>query len=221
MEKGFKMMKLLFKIFILASLCVSPIASADSPKTLVRIIDGKPSPALAKSWTKIKSGEIEFVIDTSAELVSGKALTSGAVKESVEKKLKISHGVKVTPTTPDRVTIVFTGEEKVFFSNLAEVKIRAQSTDVADASGSDGGIRARRPGIILAEGEIRGFVLKVKKAHYVFRIIESNSPDFKVGDTINMKFDESLSIKKNTNLYFVPQKKDNGIWTAKEGSVSR
>ena len=216
------MIKSLFKIlFVTGFFITSAAASADTPKTLVQLVDGKPTPALAKSWTKVKSGEMEFVIDTSAELMSGKALTGGAVKESLEKKLKDSHGVKVTPTTPDKVTIIFTGEEKEFFSKLAEVKIRAQSSDVADSNGSDGGIRARPPGITLADGEVRGFILKVAKEHYVFRIIETNSKEFKVGDTIDMKFDKSLPIKKNLNLYFVPQKNDDGFWTATEGTLTR
>lgn len=216
------MMKSLFKVLFVTGLFVtSASAPAETPKTLVQLIDGKPTPALAKSWSKVKNGEMEFVIDTSAELMSGKALTGGAVKESLEKKLKTSHGVKVTPTSPEKVTIVFAGEEKEFFSKLAEVKIRAQSTDVADSSGSDGGIRARRPGIILAEGEVRGFILKVAKEHYVFRIIETNSKELKVGDTIDMKFESGLPIKKNLNLYFLPQKNDDGFWTAKEGTLTR
>jgi len=222
MEKGFKMIKSLYKIIAVSVFFLpSAVVFADTPRTMVQIVDEKPAPALAKSWTKIKNGEMEFVIDTSAELMSGKALTGGAVKESLEKKLKDSHGVKVTPTTPDRVVINFTGNEKDFFSKLAEVRIRAQSTDVADSSGSDGGIRARPPGIILAEGEVRGFILKVAKEHYVFRIIETNASEFKVGDTIDMKFAKSLQIKKNLNLYFVPQKNDDGFWTAKEGTLSR
>jgi hypothetical protein len=222
MDEGFKMMKSLFKIFFVAGLFVNSVAfSADTPKTLVQLVDGKPSPALAKSWTKVKNGEMEFVIDTSAELMSGKALTGAAVKESLEKKLKTSHGVKVTPTSPDKVTIIFNGEEKEFFAKLAEVKIRAQSSDVADSSGSDGGIRARPPGIILADGEVRGFILKVAKEHYVFRIIETNSKEFKIGDTIDMKFEKDLPIKKNLNLYFVPEKKEDGFWSPKEGTLTR
>jgi hypothetical protein len=216
------MMTSFFKgILVLGLFFMSSITLADTPKTLIQLVSGKPVPALAKSWKTIKKGEIEFIIDTSAELMSGKALTGAAVKESVEKKLKESHGVKVTPTTPEKVTIIFSGEEKEFLSKLAEVKIRAQSSDVADTSGSDGWIRARPPGIILAEGEVRGFILKVAKEHYVFRIIETNSSEFKVGDSLEMKFDKNLPIKKNLNLYFVPQKNDDGFWTAKEGTLTR
>ncbi len=216
------MMTSFFKVILVSGLfLMSSLAWSETPKTLIQLVSGKPTPALAKSWKTIKKGEMEFVIDTSAELMSGKALTGAAVKESLEKKLKDSHGVKVTPTTPEKVTINFSGAEKEFFSKLAEVKIRAQSTDVADASGSDGGIRARPPGIILAEGEVRGFILKVAKEHYVFRIIETNSSEFKVGDSLEMKFDKNLPIKKNLNLYFVPQKNDDGFWTAKEGTLTR
>lgn len=216
------MIKSLFKVLCVSGLFLtSTLSSADTPKTLIQLVDGKPTPALATSWTKVKDGEMEFVIDTSAELMSGKALTGGAVKESVEKRLKVSHGVKVTPTTPEKVTINFTGEEKAFFAKLAEVKIRAQSSDVADSSGSDGGIRARPAGMKLSDGEVRGFVLKVAKEHYVFRITESKAADFKAGDTIDMKFDESLSIKKNLNLYFTPQKNDDGFWTPKVGTLLR
>jgi hypothetical protein len=55
----------------------------------------------------------------------------------------------------------------------------------------------------------------------VFRIIETNSSEFKVGDSLEMKFDKNLPIKKNLNLYFVPQKNDDGFWTAKEGTLTR
>jgi hypothetical protein len=155
MEKGFKMIKFLLKVLFVTGLFnASAAASAETPKTLVQLVGGKPTPALAKSWTKVKNGEMEFVIDTSAELMSGKALTGGAVKESLEKKLKTSHGVKVTPTTPEKVTIIFTGEEKEFFLKLAEVKIRAQSSDIADSSGSDGGIRARLQVLSTGEGVV-------------------------------------------------------------------
>ena len=163
----------------------------------------------------------QYIVLAKKPLPNAMETYSKCMKESLEKKLKTSHGVKVTPTSPDKVTIIFNGEEKEFFAKLAEVKIRAQSSDVADSSGSDGGIRARPPGIILADGEVRGFILKVAKEHYVFRIIETNSKEFKIGDTIDMKFEKDLPIKKNLNLYFVPEKKEDGFWSPKEGTLTR
>lgn len=194
---------------------------AEPGKTLIELTNDQPVAALAKSWKKLKAGEFEFVIDTSAELMGGKALTTGAVKESLEKKLSTTLGLSVTPIGPDTVVIRFTGQDKEFLSQLAQVKIRAQSSDVADGSGSDGGIRARPPNIVLADGEIRGFVLKVKKDHVVFRVIESKSTEFKVGDSLDMQFNKELPIKKNLDLYFIPEKAENGFWQAKEGTLSR
>ena len=88
-------------------------------------------------------------------------------------------------------------------------------------SASDGGIRARPPNIILADGEIRGFILKLHKNHSVFRVIESKSPEFKVGDSLDMKFQKDVPVKKNMNLYFVPEKGMDGFWFPKAGTLTK
>lgn len=211
-------------VLLIAALYVltgSSGAMAVPAKTLIEMTDGKPVAALAKSWKKVKDGEFVFVIDTSAELMNGKALTIGAIKESLEKKLSASLGLSVTPSAPDAVVIKFKGDEKEFLNQLSQVKIRAQSTDIVDSSGSDGGIRARPPNIILSNGEIRGFVLKVKKDHIVFRVIETKAQEFKVGDSIDMRFNKEVPIKKNLDLYFVPEKDESGFWKPKDGTLSR
>jgi hypothetical protein len=208
---------------LLPGLLKAPEARASAPRTLIELSDGAPKPALAKSWTKIKDGEYEFVLDTSAELMNGKALTTAAVKATLEKKLGKSNGVTVKETSADKVTITYTGAEADFLKQLSEVKIRATSTDVAaDSGGSDGGIRARPPGVELADGEIKGFVLKVQKVqgHYVFKIVESKFADLKVGDAIDLKI-TGVKLRKNHDLYFQPEKDADGIWTAKEGTLTR
>lgn len=208
---------------VLPGLLKAPEALASSPRTLIEMADGTPKSALAKSWSKIKDGEYEFVLDTSAELMNGKALTTAAVKATLEKKLGTSHGVVVKEIAADKVTITYTGPEADFLKQLSEVKIRATSSDVAaDSGGSDGGIRARPPGVQLADGEIKGFVLRVQKVqgHYVFKIVESKFPDLKAGDAIDLKI-SSVKLRKNHDLYFMPEKDSDGIWTAKEGTLTR
>lgn len=199
----------------------APEALASSPRTLIELADGAPKPALAKSWTKLKDGEYEFILDTAAELTNGKALTTGAVKASLENKMKSTHGVTVKEVAADKVVVTYSSSEQDFLKQIAEVKIRATSTDVAaDTGGSDGGIRARPPGITLADGEIKGFVLKVMKGHYVFKIVESKAADLKVGDAIDFKA-PNVKLRKNHDLYFMPEKDSEGFWTAKEGTLTR
>lgn len=207
-------------VFLAVPMLASRLALANDIKTLVVKKEASFEPGLAKSWTKVKDGEFEFVLDTSAELIGGKALTTGAVKESLEKALAESDGVAVESKSPEVVSVKYSGAEADFFNKLAETKIRAQS-DVADTSDTDGGIRARPAGIVLQLGEVKGFVKKMRKNKPVsFKITESKLEGLKQGDEIEVNFG-AVKVKKNMDLYFTPVKAADGTWTVKDGIVSR
>jgi hypothetical protein len=205
--------------FLLATFVYSPLALG-AAKTLIELKDGKPVAGLAKSWKKVKDGEYEFALDTSVELTGGKALTAGAVKSSLESKLGTSHGVKVTAKGSDSVTVTYTCEEPKFLEQMSKTRIRAQSTEIALESSSEGGIRARKAGVALADGEVKGFVSKVNKDHLMMKVGESKFADIKKGDTIKVK-GEIKGIKKNENVFFKPEAKTGDMWTPVAGTLEK
>ncbi len=205
--------------FVLAMFVYSPLALG-AAKTLIELKDGKPVAGLAKSWKKVKDGEYEFALDTSVELTGGKALTAGAVKSSLESKLGTSHGVKVTAKGADSVTVTYTCEEPKFLDQMSKTRIRAQSTEIALESSSEGGIRARKPGAPLAEGEVKGFVSKVNKDHLVVKIGETKFAGLKKDESIKVK-GVFKGIKKNENVFFKPEAKTGDMWTPVAGSLEK
>jgi hypothetical protein len=207
-------------LFLLATFVYSPFALGAAAKTLIELKDGKPVAGLAKSWKKVKDGEYEFTLDTSVELTGGKALTAGAVKSSLESKLATSHGVKVNAKGSDAVTVTYTCEEPKFLEQMSKTRIRAQSTEIALESSSEGGIRARKAGAVLADGEVKGFVSKVEKDHLVIKVGESKFNDIKKGDSIKVK-GAVKGIKKNENVFFKPEAKAGDMWTPVAGTLEK
>lgn len=213
--------------FLIPALFQAPGALAASPRTLIELVDGVAKPGLAKSWQKVKDGEYEFTLDTAAELIGGKALTVGAVKSSVESKLAATHGVTVKETAADKVLISYDvkkASEQEFLKQVSAARIRAQSTDIAaDSGGSDGGIRARKPNVILSAGQIRGFVLKLTKNQefVTFKLIESKIDTMKAEDVIDLQLPTGIVVRKNDHLVFLPEKNALGFWQPKADSLER
>lgn len=207
-------------VLLFASFVFSSAAFANKAKTLIEMNSGKPTAGLAKSWKKLKDGEYEFTLDTAAELTGGKALTAGAVKSSLESKLASSHGVKVTPKGSDKVTVVYTSDEAKFLDQMSKTRIRAQSTEIALESSSEGGIRARKAGDVLKNGEVKGFVMKVAKDHVQVKIIESKHKDLKADTVIKVK-SSAEGIKKNNNVYFAPEKKTGEMWSTVGNKIEK
>lgn len=211
--------KILSVLFLFATLSYSSTIFA-AAKTLIEMKDGKAVAGLAKSWKKVKNGEYEFVLDTSVELTGGKALTAGAVKSSLETKLGASHGVKVTAKGAGSVSIVYTCEEPKFLEQLGKTKIRAVSTEIAMESSSEGGIRARKAGDVLQEGEVKGFVMKVKKDHIVVKVIETKFDKVKKDESIKVK-GAVKGLKKNESVFFKVEKKEGDFWIPAAGSLEK
>lgn len=211
--------KILSALFLFATLSYTSAAFA-AAKTLIEMKDGKPVAGLAKSWKKVKDGEYEFVLDTSVELTGGKALTAGAVKSSLETKLGSSHGVKVTAKGSDSVSIAYSCEEPKFLEQISKTKIRAVSTEIAMESSSEGGIRARKAGDVLKDGEVKGFVMKVKKDHIVVKVVESKFDKLKKDESIMVK-GAVKGVKKNDNVFFKVEKKEGEFWIPAAGSLEK
>jgi hypothetical protein len=207
-------------LFLFATFIYSPVSFGAAAKTLIEMTGGKPVAGLAKSWKKVKDGEYEFVLDTSAELTGGKALTAGAVKTSLEAKLSSSHGVKVTAKGSDKVTVTYTSDEAKFLEQMSKTKIRAQSTEIALESSSEGGIRARKAGDVLKAGEVKGFVVKVQKDHIVVKVVETLFDKVKKDESIKVK-GAIKGLKKNQNVFFKPEKKDGDFWVPVAGSLEK
>lgn len=212
-------MKLFSAIFLFAAFVYSPAAFGKA-KTLIELKGGKPEAGLAKAWKKVKDGEYEFTLDTSAELTGGKALTAGAVKSSLEAKLASSHGVKVAAKGSDKVSVSYTCDETKFLEQMSKTKIRAQSTEIALEPSSEGGIRARKKGDALTEGEVKGFITKVKKDHIEVKVVETMNADVKKDATVKVKGNVK-GLKKNNNVYFKPEKKDGEAWVPAGNKIEK
>lgn len=211
--------KALSAVFMFAAFVYSPAAFGKA-KTLIELNGGKPSAGLATAWKKVKDGEYEFTLDTSAELTGGKALTAGAVKSSLEAKLASSHGVKVSAKGSDKVAVTYTCDEAKFLEQMSKTKIRAQSTEIALESSSEGGIRARKKGDALKDGEVKGFITKAKADHIEVKVVESKNAEFAKDATVKVKGNVK-GLKKNNNVYFMPEKKDGDAWVPAGNKIEK
>ena len=189
-------------------------------KTLVTVEGGKPKPALAKSWKKVKNGEFEFVLDTAAELKPGTKLTPILVKESLESKLGTAMGVKVTPKGGDKVVVSYSGDEAKFLEQVGKAKIRAgKDVELAlEGSVSEGSIRAKQADRPPSPGEVKALVTKVEGGMITAVVNASQEPKVAAGKKIKLK-GEIKGLKKNDTIFFVPASQEGDFWIPAPNSL--
>ena len=190
-----------------------------APRTLIELKNGKPTPGLAKSWTKVKVGQYNFVLDQTKEIKKGVTVTPAAVKSTLEAKLGTTFGVKVSPKGKGEVTVNYKGDEQKFLTKLSRTKIRAKkSVNLAlESSVSDGGIRAKTADRPPKEGEVKGIVVRIKGDMITVKITDSKNEKLTAGSTAVI---EGVKDKKlNEKVYFKPTKKVALVWAFEKGSL--
>lgn len=213
-------MKFMTSMFVALAFLFGEAALA-APKTLIELKGDAPSAGLAKSWKKVKDGEYEFELDTSAEIKKGQTLTPAAVKESLETKLGASDGVKVTEKGASTVSVTYTGDEKTFLQKVSKTKIRGKGGDselAMEDSVSEGGIRAKPEDRAPVEGEVKANILKIGKDQITGTVVDSKAKGVKANSTVKVK-GSLKGAKKGELFYFIPEKDNKGVWTAKAGSL--
>lgn len=207
-----KLMTVVTAMFFFAS-----VASA-AAKTLIEMPG--PKAGLAKSWKKVKDGEYEFTLDTSAELKKGVTVSPDAVKSSLESKLGGTHGVKVTAKGKDGVSVTYTGKEADFLDQVSKTKIREKSVELAlESSVSEGGIRAKTADRPANAGEVKAIVLKSEKGVVTVKVNDSKFDKVKTGSVVKLK--DGGTYKANDWIFFQPEKDEKGVWSPKAGSVTQ
>lgn len=203
-------------VTLCAAMVVAQVAHA-APKTLIEMAGGKPKAGLAKSWTKVKAGEYEFVLDTSQELKKGTPVSAAAVKGSLESKMGTTHGVKVADKGGGKISVTYTGDENKFLDEVSKTKIREKSVEIAmESSVSEGGIRANPGNRPPEKDEVKGSIMKVDGSVVTVKVNESKSDKVKAG-TAKVKTDMK-GLKTNQVVFFIPEKDEGGVWTPKAGS---
>lgn len=188
-------------------------------KTLIEMDAGKPKAGIAKSWKKVKDGEYEFDLDPAAEVKKGTKVTQAMVKDSLEAKLSAS-GVKVKPKGASAVLVNYTGDEAKFLEGVAKTKIRGgDNVELAlESSTSEGAIRAKTANRDPTDGEVKAVVQKIQGDLITAKVNATKSDKVAANATIKIK-GKVEGLKKNDKVFFVPEKKENGHWVPKEGSL--
>ena len=210
MKLGSKFVQILFAMtaFIFAE-----SGFAAGPKTLIEMDGGAPKAGLAKSWKKVKEGEYQFELDSTAEIKKGVAVTPAAVKSSLESKLGTTHGVKVNAKGASGVDVTYTCKESDFLDQLGKTKIREGSVELAlEGSTSEGGIRAKPGDRPANKGEVKGTVVAIKGDVLTVKVGDSKADKVKNGAVVKVK---GSGFKTNEWIFFQPEAEDKGVWTAK------
>ncbi len=215
-------MKLMTSMFAALAFLFGEAAFA-GPKTLIELKGDAPTAGLAKSWKKVKDGEYEFQLDTSAEIKKGQTVTPAAVKDSLETKLGASDGVKVKEKGADAVSVTYTSEEKKFLEKVSKTKIRGKGGDseiAMEDSVSEGGIRAKPKNRDVTDGEIKATIMKSTKDQIVGNVVASKASGVKENATVKVKGAIKGALKGEL-FYFVPDKDEKGVWTPKKGTLKQ
>ena len=209
-----RMMVVFFSAFL--SLLLAGTAFAGK-RNLISGKGGSYKPSIAKSWNKVKDGEIEFVLDLSKEVKKGVKVTPALVKASLEKKLGKKFGCKVTEKGADKVSVTYTGAENDFLDKVAKTKIRAaKGVNLAlESSVSEGGIRAAKPVRSPGAGEVKALVKKVGKGWVKAKVFESKSKTLAKG-SFKVKLGDRKVAVKNAILFTPKAKGKDGVWTVDE-----
>lgn len=217
----------MFRIFVIKAaawgLLFSSAAMA-AGKTLITLEGdgGKPKAALAKSWKKVKDGEYEFVLDTSAELKGGTKVTPALVKESLESKLGSVLSVKVALKGADKVLVSYKGAEPAFLEQVAKAKIRAgKDVEIAlESSESEGSIRAKQTDRPPVAGEVKVLVAKIEGTTITAVVNASNDGKVASGSKIKIK-GEIKGLKKNDTVFFMPASREDDVWVPAPNSLKK
>lgn len=213
MRLGNKMAQVVFAV---SALFFSDAVFA-AAKTLIEMSGGQPKAGLAKSWTKVKDGQYDFELDTSAELKKGVNVSPDAVKSSLESKLGATNGVKVTAKGASGVSVTYTGKEADFLDQVSKTKIREKSVEIAlESSTSEGGIRAKAADRGANAGEVKGTVVGVAGDVLTIKVSDTKSDLVKAASVVKLK---ATGFKANDWIFFQPEKDNGGVWTAKANSV--
>lgn len=216
--RGLKSSLLILAVGIVASLF---LRSAEGiANTLITLDGGKPKAMLAKSWKKVKDGQYEFELDTSAELKPGTKVTTTFVKDSLEAKLGGPYSVKVAADSASKVTVTFKGDETKFLEQVSKTKIRAgKDVQLAmESSVSDGGIRAKAADRPAADGEVKAVVIKVEANKITGRVNETKSPKVAASEKFVVK-GTIKGLKPNDKFFFKPEKKEGDTWVPVAGTL--
>lgn len=193
-------------------------ATAGFGASLISMDGGKPGAGVAKSWKKVKDGEYTFDLDTTQEISKGVPVTADAVKSSLENKLGSTHGVKVNITSPTAIDVTFTAKEDAFLTEVSKTKIRAKSVELAsESSVSEGGIRAKAADRPPNANEVKAKILKSEKGVVMAKVTETKAASVKNNSVVKVKADGVW--KSGGWIFFIPEKEDGGVWSAKAGSV--
>lgn len=192
-------------------------------KTLIKMVDGKPAPALAKSWKPIATGKYQFDLDPAQKLEKGKALTPQIVKATLEKKMKNEYGVKVAPKGKLSLTIEYKGDEKAFLQRLSEIKIKEQKeVEIAlESSVSEGSIRAKASDRDPVAGEVKGTIVSMEAGKFMeLRVVaiggDGLPQTIKVGQKLKVNAGDASSFKKGDVVFAKPTKEVSGIWESEK-----
>jgi len=214
-------LKLFYAMVISLAFVLGETAMA-APKALIDMSSGSPAPSLAKSWTKVKDGEYTFELDTTQEVKAGTKVSPALVKDALEGKLGSSMGLKVTEKGPSTVDVTYTGDEAKFLEQVGKTKIRAKGGDAElamDDSVSEGGIRAKAEDRNPVAGEVKATALNFEGSNVIIaKVNASKDGKFKDGDKIKVQ-GPLKGLKKKELFYFMPEKQDKGVWTAKKGTL--
>jgi len=208
------MKKLNLLVVLVATLFAAQLAFA-GPKTLFKMKDGKQTAGLAKSWTKVEDGKYEFVLDKSHTLKKGKPLTTEAVKNSLEAKMKRKFSVKVVAKGDSAVVVTYKGDETKFLEKVAKTRIRAKrNIELAvESSVSEGGIRANAANRPPNAGEVKVRVSKIKGDVITARVITSKMSQIVDGSKVKVIYtNKALKLKPGATLFFVPEELKGKVW---------
>ena len=202
-----------------ALLMLAGSASAEV-RTLIELNGDTPSPGLATSWKKVKSGEYQFTLDISKEIGRGIPVSTSAVKAALEDKLGASQGVKVKEQSVNVVNVTYTGDDAAFLSAVAGTKIRAnQDSQIAlESSKSESSIRANPGNRNAKAGEVKATVISTQPGLLVVRVNDSQAAAVKAGSKVRLKAD-SANYRPTKTIFFVPEKLEGDAWIPKAGSV--
>jgi hypothetical protein len=220
MEIAMKVSKIVSRVMLAVSaMMFAQVGLAADVKTLIEMNGGKPTPGLAKEFSKVKDGEYVFTLDTTKEVKKGVPVSAGAVKNSLEAKLGTTQGVKVSDKGGGKVSVTYTGDEAKFLEQVSKTKIREGAVELAlESSVSEGGIRAKKVDRPAADGEVKITISKIEKGVITGKVSDSKAANVKKGVKVSLKAD-GAKWKKNDQLFFIPEKEEGGVWMPKAGSV--
>jgi hypothetical protein len=207
------------KIVVLAAMFGLSSSAMASSKNLIELEGGKPVAGMAKSWKKVKDGEYEFELDTTAEVKKGVPVSPKLVKDSLESKLGTTYGVKVTEKGPSTVSVAYTSDENTFLEQISKTRIREKSVELAlESSVSEGGIRAKKADRAPTAGEVKAIVQKIEAGMVTARVDASKYDGIKKGAILKISTGDA-KYSKRSKLFFMPEKEENGVWTPKAGTL--